>query len=300
MSDFTSIERIGDIPDGPIENWLFKPMGLRTGIQQLDDVISGVQSEDYMVIGGLPSHGKSALVTSMSMHFDTQVPVVFFTLEMSKAEVRSRIIANLTGLNWHHILHAMRHGGITPAERKRIDDAIKQLHYRNIILDDEPYLTPSVLHEKLDYIITEFEKPGCIVIDYVQLMSGDASQGRQLEMTSISHDLRAISREFGMAVIAVAQLNRGPYLRPESGFRPRLSDLRESGSFEQDATKVLFVNWPYKWKDAAISRGMIEYEQLDPDEIEIIVAKNREGPTGVITCDFHPECTKFEDTRVEF
>lgn len=301
MSDmhdiFEHMRPIGDMPDGPIEDWLVTPMGLPTGITKLDDNIRGLQPQDYVVIAGSTSIGKSAFTTGMCLHFPPECPVLLCSLEMRRKEVQHRMLANLTQLDWHRIMTK----DIRPDDRRKIADARRNLEGRKIIVDDASFLTPSMLRAKIEHMADLVGAiPRVVIVDYVQLMAGDTRENRQQEVTGISHSLRAISRDYNMSLVAVAQLNRSPGSRPEEGFRPRISDLRESGSLEQDATKVILLHRPGYWARECASAGVFELEGVGEDEVEIDVGKNRHGPTGIVHASWRPECMMFHDKPDEF
>lgn len=262
--------------------------GVPTGFEKLDNITAGFQPTDLIILAGRPSMGKTSLAVNMAFQTASMgIPVAFFTLEMSHVQLTNRIISSVCEIPGDRILRGM----LTPEDWERIDKRVNAMN-TPLYIDDTESLSIFQLRSKARCLIrTKGVK--IIFIDYLQLMTaGSGHQGtRQEEVSIISRALKALAKELEVPVVALAQLNRGVESREGlEGKRPQLSDLRESGSIEQDADMVLFVNRP-------------EYYHIYQDENgrdlrgkgQIIIAKHRKGKIGDVLLSFKSEYTRFED-----
>jgi replicative DNA helicase len=262
------------------------PMGLATGLSVLDNRIRGLQKGDYVLIAGRPSMGKSSLMADIALNVGKQSMMVVFSLEMSASLFIERLIANLAKVNYH----SLKLDKLERRDKESIEWAVSELSNRgSLLVDDSSRLTPALLRVKLEYI-QRTHGLDCVVIDYLQLMTATRGESRQQEITDISREIKALAKEFGVPIVVACQLNRAVEYRTDN--RPRLSDLRESGSLEQDADKVLLLHRPsyYELK--------LDFSAEDTGEAEIIIAKNRNGPIGSVQCCWISDYMSFCD--VEF
>jgi replicative DNA helicase len=258
-----------------------KLAGLESGFRNLDLITQGFQKSDLIIIAGRPSMGKTAFcVNIVTFILKTyQLPIVFFSLEMSKEQLMSRILSNETEIS----ISNLRKGNINKEEWKKLTLAIKNLSLLPIFIEDTTNISNHSIRIKLKKILFEQTKIGLIVIDYLQLMQNDKlkPENRVQELSQITKNLKAIAREFNIPVIALSQLSRNVENRINK--RPLLSDLRESGSIEQDADLVLML---YR-------QNYYDFKKNQQDLAEIIIAKHRNGPLGTINLKFDAKCTKF-------
>jgi len=272
---FEEIER----GDGPAE-------GLLTGYYQFDDYTSGLRPGELIIIAGRPSMGKSTFALNLSMNaaVNSGKAIAIFSLEMTAQNIVKNMLCAKSSVPGQK----MRRGGrfISQEERRRLQDAAGPLFESRIFVDDTPSLTPMMLRAKARRLKAK-QGLDLILIDYMQLMeaggSSRAGENRQQEISYISRSLKGLAREMGVPVIALSQLNRDAEKR--EGNKPKLSDLRESGAIEQDADVIclLYRPWYYSRKDS---------EKLDA---EIIIAKQRNGPTGTVKLFFHDEFMRFDN-----
>jgi len=259
-------------------------MGLPSGIEMLDRELLGFSPGEFIIVAGRPSMGKSSLARNIALsvgHPSVGGTVLFYSLEMNYTEVAELLLANLAKVDYH----AVKRGEITDGIESRLDSASAQLSTYSIIIDDNSYVTTDYIHR---FLKKHNETVSCVIIDYIQLMNvaKRGNENRQEQVTEISRGLLAIAKEFNVPVIALSQLNRNLEYREST--RPRLSDLRESGAMEQDANKVLLLHRPSYYNIK------INQDAKDTGEAEIIIAKNRCGPVGSITCGWIAEFMSFE------
>ncbi len=261
--------------------------GVPSGFTSLDRLTSGWQKSDLVILAARPSMGKTAFVLSMArnMAVDHSRPVAFFSLEMSSIQLVNRLIIGETQLASDKI----RTGRLENYEWEQLEYKIKDLEQAPIYVDDTPALSIFEFRAKCRRLKQKYDIQA-IVIDYLQLMTGNKDSGsREQEVSYISRSLKAIAKELDVPIIALSQLNRSVEMR-SGNKRPQLSDLRESGAIEQDADLVLFIHRP-------------EYYGIDVDEegnslkgvAEIIIAKHRNGATGDVSLKFVREFAKFVD-----
>lgn len=255
--------------------------GIRTGYKDLDNMTAGLQRSDLIILAARPAMGKTTLVTNLAYNVATieKKAVLFFSLEMSKEQLIDRMLADAAGVDSWNI----RTGNLSDEDFAKITDAMGELAEAPIYIDDKPGLSVLEMRTKARRIAHEQEL-GLIVIDYLQLMQGSKrnENNRVQEVSEISRGLKLVARELNVPLIALSQLSRTVETRTPP--IPQLSDLRESGSIEQDADIVSFIYRP----------GYYEPDNPDVANItKLIIAKHRNGPTGEVQLYFHPERLRF-------
>lgn len=254
--------------------------GIPTGIEDFDKMTGGLQPGELVVIGARPSQGKTALAMNIAEYaaeFHAKRSLLF-SLEMTTSAITQRMIASRAGVDSKQI----RLGWVSVADHNRMLKAGEEIERLSIYIDDSGTLRPSEIKARTR---REYSKHGLdlVIVDYLQLVRPDGRRDRKdLEIADASAALKAIAKELNIAVIALSQLNRGPEQRDPDKRRPMMADIRESGAVEQDADVVAFIFRPHVYDDKA-----------DPREAEIIVAKQRNGPTGKIAVDFNPSLARF-------
>ncbi len=257
--------------------------GVASGYNDLDDMTSGLQAADLIIVAGRPSMGKTSLAMNIAENaaVGQGLPVAIFSMEMPGGQLAMRMMASLGRINAHKV----RTGKLDDDDWPRLTSAITLLEKAPIYIDDTPALTPLELRARARRLAREHDgKLGLIVVDYLQLMqSGDSSENRATEISSITRSLKSLAKELDVPLVALSQLNRSLEQRPNK--RPFMSDLRESGAIEQDADVIFFI-----YRDEV-------YNEDSPDKgtAEIIIGKQRNGPTGTIRLTFLGEYTKFEN-----
>jgi replicative DNA helicase len=255
--------------------------GVPSGFVDLDRLLGGMQPSDFLIIAGRPGTGKTAFMLSAAK-FAAQVHkkhIAVFSLEMSNEQLAQRLIAQETGIDTHHL----RTGKLTEDEWALFAHAIEVLSDTLIFLDDTPGLTPLQLRTKCRRLHMEFGLD-LVLVDYLQLMSGGMrSENRVQEVSYISRNMKILARELHVPVLAAAQLSRAIEQRADK--EPQLSDLRESGSLEQDADVVMFIHRPELY-DQDTTRQHIA---------QIKIAKHRNGPVGAVELVFRNNLAKFEN-----
>ena len=259
--------------------------GVPSGFSDLDRLTAGFQPADLIVLAARPSMGKTALALNIAQHaaIGEKVPVAIFSLEMSKESLVQRMLCAESKVDSSRV----RTGHLSNEDYGNLAHGAGLLNTAPIWIDDTPAITPIELRAKVRRLHAEAGL-GLIVLDYLQLMNGPrGAENRQQEISFISRNLKAIAKEVGVPLLALSQLSRAPEQR--EGNRPRLSDLRESGAIEQDADVVLFI---FR-EEMHRSREVIEEKGLE-GKAELIVGKQRNGPTGTIDLYFHKAFTAFE------
>jgi len=257
--------------------------GLATGFEKLDEMTSGLQNTDLIVVAGRPSMGKTAFALNIAQAVGTRMGkhVGIFSLEMSREQVFLRMLCGQARVD----AHQLRTGRLGAEEWSRLTPAFSDLTEAPIYIDDSAGMTVFEMRAKARRLKAE-KGLDLLVVDYLQLMRGrDRSESRNQEISEISRSLKALAKEIGIPVIAVSQLSRAPEQRT-GNHRPQMSDLRESGAIEQDADVILLL-----FREEY-------YKQNDPDlegRAELIVAKQRNGPTGVVDLVFIRDYTRFEN-----
>lgn len=255
--------------------------GIRTGYRDLDNMTAGLQRSDLIILAARPAMGKTTLVTNLAYNVATieQKAVLFFSLEMSKEQLVDRMLADAAGVDSWNI----RTGNLSDDDFSKITDAMGEMAEAPIFIDDKPGLSVLEMRTKARRIAHDQEL-GLIVVDYLQLMQGSGRHdgNRVQEVSEISRGLKLVARELNVPVIALSQLSRSVETRTPP--IPQLSDLRESGSIEQDADIVSFIYRP----------GYYEPDNPDVANItDLIIAKHRNGPVGKVSLYFHPERLRF-------
>ena len=255
--------------------------GVPTGFIDLDRMLTGLQPSDLLIIAGRPGQGKSGFLLSVAKNaaLINKKHVAIFSLEMSNEQVVQRLLAQETGIDSQRL----RNGKLKEEEWDLLTHATAVLGDTHIYLDDTPAITPLSLRTKCRRLHMEFGLD-LIILDYIQLMGGDTrNENRVQEVSYISRNLKVLARELNVPVLAAAQLSRAVEQRTDK--RPVLSDLRESGSIEQDADVVMFIYRPDQY----------EKDTAKNNVAEIIVAKHRNGPTGSVELIFMNHLAKFVD-----
>jgi replicative DNA helicase len=256
-------------------------MGVPTGFIDLDRLLSGLQPSDMLIIAGRPGMGKTAFMLSVAKNA-AQVykkHVAIFSLEMANEQLVQRLIAQETGIDSQRL----RTGKLNEDEWPVFTHAIEVLSDTRMFLDDTPALTPLQLRTKCRRLHLEYQLD-LILVDYLQLMSGGLRiENRVQEVSYISRNLKVLARELNVPVLAAAQLSRAVEQRADK--EPQLSDLRESGSLEQDADIVMFIHRPEMYEKDATKQNIAQ----------IKIAKHRNGPVGTIELIFRNHIAKFEN-----
>jgi replicative DNA helicase len=259
--------------------------GVPTGFIDLDRLLGGLQPSDFLIIAGRPGTGKTSFMLSVAKNaaLTHKKHIAIFSMEMSNGQLAQRLIAQETGIDAHHL----RTGKLTDDEWSLFAQAIEVLSDTHIFLDDTPGLTPIQLRTKSRRLHMEYNLD-LILVDYLQLMSGGVrSENRVQEVSYISRNMKILARELNVPVLAAAQLSRAIEQRADK--EPQLSDLRESGSLEQDSDIVMFIHRP----------ELYEKDTLKQHLVQIKIAKHRNGPTGNIELVFRENLTKFENAATQ-
>ncbi|MEX2659996.1 MAG: replicative DNA helicase, partial [Acidimicrobiales bacterium] len=261
--------------------------GLPTGYDDLDEVLSGLQPSNLVVVGARPAMGKSAFALGMAAHAALQArrPVLFFSLEMSHLDLTTRLIASEARVDSAR----MRNGRLAETDWPKISHAIGRLAEAPLFIDDNPQLTIMEIRAKARRLKAKEGDLGLVVVDYLQLMTGRGSaENRQVEISEISRGLKILARELECPVVALSQLSR--QLEARADKRPMLSDLRESGAIEQDADVVMFL-----YRDSV-------YNPDSPDNgtAEVLVSKHRSGPTAMVRLAWLDHLTRFANMAKGF
>jgi replicative DNA helicase len=272
------LDRVQEMADNPND-----VTGVPTGFYDLDRITAGFQAGDLIVLAARPSMGKTALAINIAEHvaLNEGLPVAVFSMEMGAAQLAVRIVGSIGRIDQSHL----RTGKLTDEEWPRLTEAIEKLRTISLHIDETAGLTSGELRANARRLSRQCGKLGLIVVDYLQLMSGSSNDGenRATELGEISRGLKMLAKELQCPVIALSQLNRSVETRPDK--RPMMSDLRESGAIEQDADIIMFIyRDEYYTKDAC----------KEPGVAEILIAKQRNGPTGVVKLAFLKPITKFE------
>ena len=260
--------------------------GLPSGFYDLDSITQGFQKSDLIVLAGRPSTGKTALSLNIVLNIikTVKLPVLFLSLEMSKEQIMYRLLSIETNITQTKL----RSGKLSKNDWIKLNKIIKLLSKLPVFIDDTAKLSIQDIRLKIKTIILEQSQLGLVVIDYLQLLENptSSSNSRVQELSQITRSLKTIAREFNLPIITLSQLNRNTENRLDK--KPLLSDLRESGSIEQDSDLVLML---YRNND---SNAQQNYRQ-EPFLIDLILAKHRNGPTGVVKLKFNPNANKFSN-----
>jgi replicative DNA helicase len=256
--------------------------GVSTGYYDLDEMTGGFQKGDLVIIAARPSMGKTAFVTGVALQaaIASRTPVALFSLEMSKEQLVQRMLCSEALVD----LGRLMRGRLTDDDYVQLAQAAAHLNTAPVWIDDSGSLNVLEMRAKARRLKADQPELGMIIVDYIQLMnSAGKAENRVQEVSAISRGLKALAKELAVPILALSQLSRAPEQRTDH--RPQLSDLRESGSIEQDADLVMFLYRP-------------EYYHRDDPELhgkaELIIGKQRNGPTGLVNLYFRRECTRFE------
>jgi replicative DNA helicase len=264
--------------------------GVPTGFSDLDNMTSGLQGGDLVIIAGRPSMGKTAfclnLVEHASMHVTEPVSSLIFSLEMSKEQLVQRLLCSVARIDASRV----RNGKLAQSEFPTLVNAAGIIAEAPIYIDDTPAISVLELRAKSRRLKAE-KNIGMVVVDYLQLMQGKNTENRQQEISEISRSLKALAKELSIPVIALSQLNRS--LESRTDKRPQLADLRESGAIEQDADVIMFLYRESVYCDACKKRDNSCNEGHERNA-EVIIGKQRNGPLGVEQLTFLGEYTRFE------
>ena len=271
------LDRVQEMADNPND-----VTGVPTGFIDLDRMTAGLQAGDLVVLAARPSMGKTAFAINIAEHvaLNEGLPVAVFSMEMGAAQLAVRIVGSIGRIDQGHL----RTGKLTDEEWPRLTEAIERLRNVSLHIDETPGLTPAELRANARRLARQCGKLGLIVVDYLQLMSGSSSgdENRATELGEISRGLKALAKELQCPVIALSQLNRSVEQRTDK--RPMMSDLRESGAIEQDADIIMFI-----YRDDYYNK-----DSREPGVAEIIIGKQRNGPTGTVKLAFLKPLTRFE------
>jgi replicative DNA helicase len=272
------LDRVQEMADNPNDI-----TGVPTGFYDLDRMTSGLQPGDMVVLAARPSMGKTAFAINIAEHvaLNEGLPVAVFSMEMGASQLAVRVVGSIGRIDQGHL----RTGKLSDDEWPRLTEAIEKLRTVSLHIDETPGLTPSELRANARRLARQCGKLGLIVVDYLQLMSGSGGSGgdnRATELGEISRGLKMLAKELQCPVIALSQLNRSVEQRTDK--RPMMSDLRESGAIEQDADIIMFI-----YRDDYYNK-----DSKDPGVAEIIIGKQRNGPTGTVRLTFLKNLTRFE------
>ena len=256
--------------------------GLSTGYQDLDELTSGFQKSDLVIVAGRPSMGKTTFAMNIAEHaaIKSGLPILVFSMEMPGESLALRMMSSLGRIDQHRI----RSGKLQNEDWPRIQSAVSMLSETKLFIDDTPALSPIDMRTRARRVMREHGQIGLVVVDYLQLMQMPGfRENRVGEISEISRSLKALAKELSVPVIALSQLNRGLEQRPDK--RPVMSDLRESGAIEQDADIIVFI-----YRDEVYNS-----ESKDKGVAEIIIAKQRNGPIGKVKLTFNGQYTRFDN-----
>jgi replicative DNA helicase len=255
--------------------------GLPTGFVDIDEMTSGLQKGDLVIVAGRPAMGKTSFCLNVAQHVALRVGETagIFSLEMSRAQLALRMLCSDARID----AHRLRTGKLTEKDWARLAKAYTDLSQARIYIDDSATITPLEMRAKCRRLKAEHNL-GLVMVDYLQLVtSGGRVENRQQELSAISRSMKGLAKELDVPVLALSQLSRAPEARTDR--RPQLSDLRESGALEQDADIVMFIYREEEYKATDENRGIAE----------IIIGKQRNGPTGNRRLAFIKEFTRFEN-----
>jgi replicative DNA helicase len=273
------MDRVNQMADSPNDI-----TGVPSGFVDFDKMTSGMQAGDLIVLAARPSMGKTALAINIAEHvaLNEGLPVAVFSMEMGASQLAIRIVGSIGRIDQQRL----RTGKLNQEEWPRLTEAIEKLRNISLHIDETPSLTPMELRANARRLARTCGKLGLIVVDYLQLMSGNTSSSngdnRATEIGEISRGLKMLAKELQCPVIALSQLNRSVETRTDK--RPMMSDLRESGAIEQDADVIMFI-----YRDDYYNK-----DSKEPGVAEIIIGKHRNGPTGTVKLAFLKPITRFE------
>jgi replicative DNA helicase len=275
------VDRVNEL----YENGAEEVTGVRTGFYDLDRMTSGLQPGDLIVLAARPSMGKTAFALNIGEHVAVSegLPVVVFSMEMGAAQLALRLVGSLGRLDQSRL----RTGKLGDDDWSRLSEAVEKLQQVSMFIDETPGLSPSELRARARRQARQCGQLGLIIVDYLQLMSGSgggSEENRATVIGEISRGLKSLAKELKCPVIALSQLNRSVETRTDK--RPMMSDLRESGAIEQDADVIMFI-----YRDDYY----LKEQSKEPGTAEIIISKQRNGPTGTVKLAFLKPLTKFDN-----
>lgn len=259
-----------------------KGSGLLTEFKDLDSILQGIQKSDLLIVAGRPSMGKTAFSLNIGKNIvaNYKIPLIVFSLEMSRQQIIYRFLASNSQINSNRL----KSGKMTLTEWKKVSQSMKQFSELPIFIDDNPNLGLNDIRNRLRKILTQKNKDGIVIIDYLQLMKSNLKlENRVQEISYITRDLKIMAKEFNIPIILLSQLSRNVETRINK--RPMLSDLRESGSIEQDADIVIMI---YR-------EDYYNENQINSPNTEFIIAKHRNGPVGTARLKFNAKTTDFSN-----
>ncbi|WP_372778444.1 replicative DNA helicase [Litorivivens sp.] len=257
--------------------------GISTGFKELDDMTSGLQKSDLVIVAARPSMGKTTFAMNLVEHavLNDDRPMVVFSMEMPAEQLMMRMLSSIGRIDQTKV----RTGKLDQEDWPKLSAAVNKLKDRPLFIDDTPALTPTEVRSRTRKIAREHGDIGMIMLDYLQLMqvAGRGGEGRTAEISEISRSLKGIAKEFNCPVVALSQLNRALEQRPNK--RPVNSDLRESGAIEQDADVIMFIYRDEVYNEETDQKGVAE----------IIIGKQRNGPIGTARLAFIGKYTRFDN-----
>lgn len=275
------IDRVNELHENGAED----VTGVRTGFYDLDKMTAGLQPGDLIILAARPSMGKTAFALNIGEHVAVNegLPVVVFSMEMGAAQLALRMVGSLGRIDQSNL----RTGRLRDDEWGRLSEAVEKLGKVSMYIDESPGLTPSEVRARARRQARQCGQLGLIIVDYLQLMSGSggtSEENRATVIGEISRGLKSLAKELKCPVIALSQLNRSVETRTDK--RPMMSDLRESGAIEQDADVIMFI-----YRDEYYTKEACK----EPGVAEIIIGKQRNGPTGTVKLTFLKPLTKFDN-----
>ncbi len=261
--------------------------GVPTGFKEVDDLTSGLQRADLVIVAGRPSMGKTAFALNIAQYaaIEAEVPVAVFSLEMSKEQIAMRLLTAEARVDSQRI----RKGFLRESDWPKLTDAVGRLADARVYIDDTPSITVLEMKAKARRLKAE-NGLGLVILDYLQLMKGSSSSdSREQEISEISRSLKALAKELDIPVVALSQLNRRVEDRPHK--RPQMADLRESGAIEQDADVIMFL-----YRDEVYNKSE---DNENKGFAEVLIEKQRNGPTGKVLLKFMAEFTRFENPSLQ-
>lgn len=259
-------------------------IGLSSGFKDLDDITAGFHKSDLIIIAGRPSMGKSTLAINIAENviIEHRKPVILFSMEMSMDQVATRMLSSIGKID----LQKLRCGKIDQTDWPKLNNSVTLLSGTHMFIDDSGALTPFDIRNRIKKVKKIYNDIGLVIIDYIQLIKIPGMQdNRTREISEISRSLKILAKEFDVPIVVISQLNRSVEQRNDK--RPLMSDLRESGAIEQDADLIIFI-----YRD-----GVYNKQNELNKKSEIIIAKQRNGPTGKVYLNFLPEFCKFENIQ---
>ncbi len=275
------IDRVNELAENGAED----VTGVRTGFYELDHMTAGLQKGDLVILAARPSMGKTALALNIAENVavNEELPVIVFSMEMGAAQLALRMVGSLGRINQQNL----RTGKLGDDEWSRLSEAVERLGKVSLFIDESPGLTPTEVRSRARRLARQFGGTlGLVVIDYLQLMSGStdsSDENRATVLGEISRGLKGLAKELQCPVVALSQLNRSVETRTDK--RPMMSDLRESGALEQDADVIMFI-----YRDDYYNK-----DSKEPGVAELIISKQRNGPTGTVKLTFLKPNTRFEN-----